>query len=307
MRIWCFPGALILIFSAAMAYAQPRLSGSAPAEAYRLVRIPEPGEMERFRITRMEDIIDSRGRIIGRTRSVAFFDRETLYVNPDTTWTYRYVWTSFSTGRVEGSADSVQIAEIAAARGFSYDYSTADRQSLPALPIGGMAKTPETFVFCSMMWDAVTLLHAGIPSPGYRIQDLRRVGQTIRETGRGPALFDFTPVVSNFLYTRQPFSVTLTGLTAIDGISCATLRFSAQSSPVSYVYATDRMRVQLTGAEDIAGEVALSVDGRRFMEGSMRSLLIADQTVTVPGKTLPVPVVIRQSVHLERMPDKESR
>jgi hypothetical protein len=67
------------------------------------------------------------------------------------------------------------------------------------------------------------------------------------------------------------------------------------------------MRVQLTGAEDIAGEVALSVDGRRFMEGSMRSLLIADQTVTVPGKTLPVPVVIRQSVHLERMPDKESR
>ena len=272
------------------------------ADPYQLVRTPVPGKTYHFRILRLEETLDGQGHITSRTRNTGFFSKEVLYFSEDGTWTDRYRWSSFFSGRSITASDSIVDIEVAAVRDFTYDQSSNDRFSLPPIPIGGLAKTPETYAFFVSVWDAATFIQAATHQPGYPIRNLTRIGEQISETTtRKPAQFDFTPTVSKFSYKREPFSTTFTGLTKVSGIPGAVLNFESNANTLSLRFASDQMQTDLTGTEWIQGTVSIGLDTATIMAGTMRNMLVAMQTATLPGKTIQAPIVFRQYITLEQV------
>lgn len=270
-------------------------------EKHQLIAAPAPGDTARFRIVRTEETLDEQGRVTSRSRSTGVFSKETVYIS-DGTWMDRYVWTSFSTGRTASGADSIEMAEVPAVRDFTYDLSSGDRYSLPPITIGGLAKTPETYAFFVLVWDAASFVQAATPQPEYAIGDLSEVGDRISETeSRKPAQFDFTPVVSDFAYHRKPLSTTFTGITRVGDTPCAVLRFTSGGNVLSLRYTSGLLQTLLTGSEWIQGDLSVALYSGRIMAGEMTNMLVAAQTATAPGKTVRSPIVFRQHITLEQL------
>lgn len=272
------------------------------AESYRLVRTPAPGEVAHFQIIRLGEILDGQGHITILTRSAGSFSTEVLYVNEDGSWMDRYTWSSFFSGRSTSVSDSIVQVEITAVRDFTYDLLSNDRFSLPPVPIGGLEKTPDTSAFFVLTWDAAAFMQAATPQAGYPIRNLSKVGDRISETTpRKPAQFDFTPTVSKFVYKRGPFSTTFTGMTRVSDIPCALLHFESGANALSLRFSPDRMQTDLSGSEWIQGTLSIGLETRRIMAGTMRNMLVATQTTTLPGKTIQSPIVFRQNITIEQV------
>jgi hypothetical protein len=275
--------------------------------AYSLVHKPVPGATGSYRITRLDETVDSEGRITSRARSTGLFIRQALFVNDDGTWTDRYTWKSFSTGRTEGAADSIPQAAVSAVQGFVYDIASTDRLSLPPIGVGGLAKTPETFAFFVLAWDAATFVHTVAATPSYPLHRINRIGDQVTETaGRLAAQFDFTPVVSSFSYARRPMTTAFAGLSLAGRIPCGMLRFEAPANPIAYVFSTDRQQIQVKGAEWISGATLVSLEDASLVAGEMQNTMIAAQTVTMPGKTIQAPFIVRQHITLDRVSEGAS-
>lgn len=288
---------LSLLVQAPVVFAQSGVS-----EKMSLDRPPTPGETAYYRIVRTDETLDAQGRVTGRTHSSGLFLRETLYVGADGTRTDRYTWKSFSTGRTDGSSDSVRMTAVAAVTGFSFDLSSGDRLSVPALAVGGMAKTTETFVFFTVVWDAVALFRNAAARPGYPIGQLEHIDDRIEETTvPAPAVFDFTPVVSRFSYVRGTTTTELAGFGPVNGVPCVLLRFETRPGPITYLYRTERQTIEIRGTERSEGSIRMATDRPVVLQGEMTGLLVAMQTGTLPGKTVETPIVIRQKTRMERV------
>ena len=273
---------------------------------FTLVRIPEAGTTEYFRITRIDITLNAEGQISGRSRSEGIFKRTVVYVKEDSTRMDRYTWKSFSTGRTEGTTDSLYQSEVSAIHGFTYDITSTDLHSVPPIQIGGLAKTSDTFAFFIVAWDVATFSHVVSVRPSYPLWALTRIGDRVSETQqRTHAPFDFTPVVSNFTYTRHGLSSTFTGLTYLGKIPCAIIRFESYDNPVAFDFASDAMKIHIKGTDWIRGDIWLSLIDKNVYRGELHSTMVASQTAVTPGRQIEFPVTVRQQVILERITAKE--
>ncbi|MBI4551678.1 MAG: hypothetical protein HY710_05380 [Candidatus Latescibacteria bacterium] len=271
---------------------------------YRLTRTPRPGETAYYRIRRTDMTMDSGGAITSRMESTGLFSRTVLYIGPAGTWIDRYTWKSFTTGRSEGPADSVRQSEVTAIRGFSYELSPAEIGSLPALRVGGLAKTADTFAFFVAAWDAATFDLPVTPRPSFPFESVRRIGDRVTEVKDNvPADFDFTPIVSNFSYTRRRLSSTFASLSVVGDTPCAVVHFGATDSPLTFDFLTETMAIRFNGTESMTGTAYVSLADGTVVRGEMTTVVVASQTATLSGRTQRVqsPTVVRQHVLLERV------
>lgn len=286
----------------------PKNLASLLKREYNLIRTPKPGEIDYYRITRTDMNMDSHGAVTGRAKSVGLFSRTVLYVSPGGTWTDRYTWKSFATGRSEGPADSVRLSEIAAIHGFTYDLSPAEIGSLPTIRVGGLAKTVETFSFLVTAWDAAAFDPPVIPRPSFPFQRVKKIGDRVTETAdREPADFDFTPIVSNFRSTFHRLSSVFASLSLVGDTPCAVVDFEMTANPLVFDFSTAAMAVHLDGTESITGTTYVSLLDGKVARGELKNIVVASQTATITGRQQPIqnPMVTRQAVILERITQRE--
>ena len=282
--------------------AQPRVSDSFANAEYALTREAILNSTDYFKATRLDETIDSEGRLTSRSKSAGVFSRQVLFVTESGTRTDRYTWKSFQYGRTDSDRDSVLLKNLAAVQGFTYDLSSSYGLSLPPVPIGGMAKTPETLAFFMNVWDVAILVKASDDRPDYPLHRLTRIGDRITETiASAPAMFDFTPIVSDFSYRRSLLNAEFAGVSVVNGKPSAMVRFETSGNPTSYVYSTDRMTIRVKGTEWISGTVWLSLHDPNLVHGTLTNTFVATQTATLPGKTILAPVVVRQTLHVEQV------
>ena len=271
-----------------------------------LVRNPEAGEVAYFRISREDITVNEVGEHTSRAVSTGRFRREVIHGNEAGSHMEQYSWKEYFYSRSEDTETRITPVEIAAIRGFSYDLDSRDRFSVPPILIGGLAKTTETYSFFLAAWDVAAVTEAVKDRPDYPVRSLSQIGDHI--TGQEaylPASFDFTPIVSDFTYVRQPFTATLAGLSSVNETSTALIRFESGASPIAYRFYNGRTTIRLKGREWTSGVVNLNLSDNTIMRGELKSTTVISQEAMMPGKQLRYPMTVFQTVVLARITAQE--
>ncbi|MEE2710369.1 MAG: hypothetical protein VYA69_12325 [Gemmatimonadota bacterium] len=300
-------GVTILCLSfAGQARAQDGTTAFSASVPLSLVRKPEAGEVAYFRISREDITVNEVGEHTSRAFSTGRFKREVIHGNEAGSHMEQYSWKEYFYSRSEDTETRIEPVEIAAIRGFSYDLDSRDRHSVPPILIGGLAKTMETYSFFSVAWDVAAITEAVKDRPDYPVRSLRQIGDHI--TGQEaylPASFDFTPIVSDFSYVRQPFTATFTGLSTVNETSTALIRFESGASPIAYRFYKDRAIVRLKGREWTSGVVHLNLSDNTISRGELRNTTVISQQAMMPGKQLQYAMTVFQTIFLERITAQE--
>jgi len=137
---------------------------------------------------------------------------------------------------------------------------------------------------------------------GYSLSALKHVGDRITDSDPYlPAVFDFTPVVSDFSHTRSPLTSTFSGFTALAKTPAVQISYSAPSSPMSYAFTDGRIAVQLEGREWVSGSILLDMSDNSMLQGILETTTVVSQRAQIPGKNLSFPLTIFQDVLLEKI------
>ena len=301
-RILVIGVTIVCLSIAGQARAQEDTTDFSASVPLSLVRKPRAGEVAYFRVSREDVTVNGMGEQTSRAVSTGRFKREVIHGDESGAHMEQYSWKEYFYSRSEDVETRIEPVEIPAIRGFSYGLDSRDRYSVPPILIGGLAKTTETYSFFSVAWDVAAISEAAKDRPDYPVRSLRQIGDHI--TGQEaylPASFDFTPIVSDFFYVRQPFSATLVGLSSVNGSSTALIRFESRASPVAYRFNEGRATVRLKGREWTFGLVHLKLSDNTISRGELRNTTVISQEAMMPGKQLQYAMTVFQSMLLERI------
>jgi hypothetical protein len=272
------------------------------AKNYDLSLNDKEGDVDYFRMKTIYYHGDHIGTMKDRDEVLGTFQRKVLKVNQKS-FVAKYTWKDVRVGHSPRiKEDITEWKLLPFAEGFTYDMDLYEPSFLlSSVDHSNIPKTLLGMRFWVKLMDAHAQFELLRTETHGGIRQIKRIGDRVSTPGaHQEGGWDFPPMVTDSTFANGDYDTMFTGLSNIDGKTCAILEYiNADSRLSSKMQVTPKMLFDQDGTSNFWGHIYVDLESGKLIRGDLYEYVIVQ--IEGPPLSEPMRLFERRLVEIEKI------